>query len=130
MNNFIPFIDDRGMIETICKNVDVLRIKTNKGFSRASHFHKHSGHWSMVTHGNIKYYERPALSAQKPSFTIYKSGDLFWTDKLIEHMMVFDDYEDNEFLCFSTGDRDQIEYEKDLVRLDFSLKSLYDNWKD
>lgn len=113
--------DERGVIEEICQDAHVLRITTKKGSRRAAHYHKTTGHWVFVTKGSIKYFERPVGSPSDPFIRTYKEGEIFYTGPLMAHLMLFEEYEDNEFLCFSTGKRDQINYENDLVRLDYNL---------
>jgi len=119
MNN--KFTDQRGVIEKICSNADVLKITSSKGARRANHYHKTTGHWCLVTEGSITYFERPVGSKDKPQVSKYQKGDIFWTGPMLEHLMLFEDYNYNEFLCFSTGARNQEDYENDLVRLEFDL---------
>lgn len=125
MENIQPleqFKDDRGVISTWLRKCDILSVTSKAGSVRASHYHKTSGHLSVVTKGSILYYERPVGSDEKPVITRYKAGDSFWTGPLVEHEMVFD--EDSEFWFFSTGCRTQKEYEEDLVRLEKKLSDI------
>mgnify|MGYP001577639959 CR=1 FL=1 len=132
MNKKEIFKDKRGTIEILEKNltIDLLRIKSKINTKRAAHYHKTSGHWCIVTSGEIQYYERPVGKNIKPRYTLYERGDMFWTGPMIEHLMVFPNYNDNEFICLSTGKRTQKEYEKDLVRINYDLAKLYSKWKD
>lgn len=113
------FKDDRGEIVTWLRNCDVLSVTSKAGTKRANHYHRSSGHLSVVTKGSIEYYERPVGSTEKPKVTTYKAGEKFWSGPMVEHQMVFN--EESEFWFFSTGCRTQDEYEKDLVRLEFDL---------
>ena len=121
--------EPRGYIRKIAKDVDVLEIFSRKGSIRADHYHLESSHLCKLLSGSMLYFARPAFRAYlKPTKWEIKAGDYFFTDKLIEHQMCF--LEDSIFLCFSFGSRKQEDYEKDLVRIPYSLKELYDNWKD
>jgi quercetin dioxygenase-like cupin family protein len=122
MNKLTPienFEDARGNIITWLRKCDILSVTSKAGATRANHYHKNSGHLTIVTKGSILYYERPVGSIEKPECILYKTGDTFWTGPLIEHQMVFS--EDSEFWFFSTGCRTQKDYEEDLVRLPFEL---------
>lgn len=113
--------DDRGEIFRIAQSADVIKVTSVQGARRANHYHKEHGHSCLVTLGSIHYYERAVGSQGKPSCTVFNVGDLFWTGPMIEHVMLFPTYKDNEFYCFSVGARDPESYEKDTVRLDFEL---------
>jgi uncharacterized RmlC-like cupin family protein len=121
---FKTFADNRGTIEEICKGSDVLRIKSVAGSKRASHYHKTTNHWCVVLSGCIRYYERPVGSNELPTYTLYQPGDLFFTGPMLEHTMAFS--VDTEFFCFSGGDRNQENYENDLVRLPEDLDVCYE----
>lgn len=125
MQLFKTHTDDRGIIEEICKNADVLRITSKIGSRRASHYHKATGHWCLVTRGSLTYFARPVNSQEKPTKKVYYKDDIFWTPPMEEHLMVFDEFNDNEFLCFSTGDRSQSNYEADLVRIEHKLDEIF-----
>lgn len=119
------FTDNRGKIINIIEHFhgDVVYIISKKGVVRANHYHKTSGHFCYVTKGNIKYLERPVGSTDKPTITVYNAGEIFWTGPMLEHTMLFEDFVENEFMCFSTGNRSKEEYEKDLVRLSVNLET-------
>jgi len=119
LNPIEKFVDPRGEITTWLRKCDILSVTSKANTSRANHYHKTSGHLSIVTKGSILYYERPVGSKDKPSVKRYLTGDSFWSGPMIEHQMVFD--EDSEFWFFSTGCRSQKDYEQDLVRLNFDL---------
>jgi hypothetical protein len=81
-----------------------------------------------MIYGRMEYFERPVDTEVKPDKFIVDSTVLFYTGPRIEHTMYF--LEDSLFMCYSFGKRDQESYENDLVRMSYSLKHLYDNWKD
>lgn len=119
--------DNRGKIIKIAKNVDVLRITSKKNTKRASHYHKKSSHICVLISGEMLYYERPTDSNIKPIKIKIKPGDYFITKNMIDHLMVFN--KDSIFDCYSFGSRNKMDYEKDLVRLDYDMENLYNNWK-
>lgn len=130
MNNIILpkspyFSDHRGSIETVVKDISfnsVLRIVCKVNSVRANHYHKTSAHACVLTKGALLYYERPVGSLEKPIVLKINRGDVFWTGPNVEHAMKF--IESSEMWCFSTGSRDQKNYEEDLVRLDVDLTKL------
>ncbi len=126
--NFEIIKDDRGEIKKIAENVDVLSIFSYKGKKRASHYHLLSSHLCKLLSGKMLYYERPANSNIKPIKLEINPGDYFFTGKLLEHLMVF--IEDSVFDCYSFGSRNKENYEKDLVRIDWDLQNIFENWKD
>jgi quercetin dioxygenase-like cupin family protein len=117
------FTDARGAINTWLRGCDVLSVTCAPGSKRANHYHKTSGHLTIVSKGRLFYYERPVGSKECPTLTIFEVGQTVWSGPLVEHQMVFN--EESEFWFFSTGCRTQEEYEKDLVRLDFDLSEEY-----
>jgi hypothetical protein len=119
LNVIEQFQDARGVISTWLRSCDVLSVTSSAGSKRANHYHKTSGHLTVVTKGSLHYYERPVGSQEKPEYRLYHPGEKFWTGPLVEHQMVFS--EESEFWFFSTGCRTQAEYEADLVRLPFDL---------
>lgn len=125
-NNFETIADERGAIKKIAIAVDVLNITSKKGSKRAAHYHKFSSHLCRLLTGKMLYYERAALSNERPTKIEINPGDYFFTDKQVEHLMVF--LEDSEFDCFSFGSREKADYEKDLVRIDWDLQDIYNNW--
>jgi len=123
--------DERGNIQMIlekceCKSVSVITSKPNT--TRATHWHKLDFHYCIVSRGQIYYYERPVGSVEKPTLTIVKEGELFYTPPRAEHEMFFPI--DTEFYCFSGLDRKSEHYESDTVRLPEKLRNIYNNWKD
>ena len=120
--------DNRGKIEQLCDNV--LMINSYRGVIRANHWHRCFGHWSLVMHGSITYFERSINSLDKPIMNKFVEGDLFWTPPLYSHCMKFEEFDKNEFYCFSDGSREQKNYENDTIKLDYDLSEVYNNWKD
>lgn len=120
--------DNRGEIRRIGRNGDLLRITCNKGSSRGKHYHEKHGHVSWCINGVIEYYERPVKQDIKPLKVTLKPGDCITTTNMVEHEFVA--LEDSIFDCYSYGSRDRANYEKDLVKLSYSLKDIYDNWND
>lgn len=118
--------DNRGYILTILKNIpidSVLHISSKAGAIRANHYHKTSSHYCYLTSGLMYYYERPCGSNTKPICMPIFPFKVFYTGPMVEHCMEF--VSDSEMLCFSTGSRDQKDYEQDLVRLGYDLAELY-----
>lgn len=125
------FEDNRGLILDFEDGVSI--ITSNKGAVRARHFHCITGHKVYLTKGSLEYYERHLDNKHlRPiKFTI-NAPALFETDRLLEHEMIFT-AELSEMTCVRTGAPDhwtQQDYENDLVRFDYSLKDIYDNWKE
>ena len=126
--NFETIKDERGEIKKIAQNVDVLNIFSKKGTKRAAHYHKNSSHLCKLLNGKMFYYERPACSGTKPIKIEISPGDYFFSGPMLEHLMSFT--EDSEFECFSFGSRNKEDYENDLVRINYDLEDVYNNWKD
>lgn len=118
------YSDIRGVIATVIDTPaeGVLFITSKAGTKRANHYHKTSGHYCVLTKGKMKYYERACGVQDKPKVMELGVGEVFWTGPMVEHLMVFT--EDSEFWCFSTGCRNQENYEDDLVRLEYQLDEL------
>ena len=118
-------IDERGEIQQIVNNIpfsSVLRITSKAGSVRANHFHINDMHVCLLIFGKMNYLERPVGSKEKPVKVEINSGDVFLTNKMIEHCMQF--VEDSEFLCFAKLSRDQADYEKDTIQLGYNLVDL------
>jgi len=112
------FSDDRGEIKTIIEGrpfSSVLRISSKKGAIRANHYHKEDYHYCLLESGRMEYYERPVGSSEKPSCTVIRAGQVFYTPPMAEHAMKF--LEDSVFWCFSRNSRKQENYESDTVRV-------------
>lgn len=126
--DFETIKDDRGEIIKVAQNVDVLRITSKKGTKRAAHWHKHSSHLCLLVSGKMSYYERKVGLDARPIKVEINPNDYFFTGPQIEHLMVFE--EDSVFDCYSFGSRNKQDYENDLVRINYDLQEIYDNWKE
>ena len=119
------FTDARGDINDFGDGT--LVITCNTGAKRANHFHKKSGHRSILVTGAMEYYEKPTGSDEKPSKQVLKAPAIFDTFSQVDHLMFFT--EPSTFVCLRIGGSiTPEEYETDLVRLDYDMKDLYDNW--
>ena len=127
IEDFVSHKDDRGEIINVAQDCDVLHIYSKKGVERANHWHKTTSHLCLLIYGRMEYYERQVGTELKPAKLIIDSSALFYTGPQLEHTMYF--LEPSLFICHSFGKRDQESYEKDLVRLPYSLKKIYDDWK-
>ena len=121
------FTDSRGTIYDFENGTHVITCKA--GSKRANHYHKTSSHRSILTRGSLDYYEKPTNSLQKPIKQNIVAPAIFDTDCLIDHLMHFQ--EDSEFVCLRINGSDTPEeYEKDVVRLNYDMQEVYDNWKE
>jgi dTDP-4-dehydrorhamnose 3,5-epimerase-like enzyme len=121
------YIDERGEIQMILDDTQFnsASLITSQFFStRASHWHKKDSHYCLVCTGEIWYYERPVGSKERPTRTVIKSGQLFYTPPLVEHEMYFPEL--TTFLCLSTLPRTHETYEEDTTRLERKLKDIYE----
>lgn len=125
------YVDERGKIQQIINDIpfsSVLMITSKAGSIRANHFHINDMHVCILTFGKMNYMERPVGSKEKPVKIEINPGDVFLTNKMVEHCMQF--VEDSEFWCFAKLSRNQMDYEKDTVKLEYNLEEVYNNWKD
>ena len=111
------FADARGAIQPL---VDLpmescVLISSKKGAVRANHYHRTDWHFCYVMSGSIDYYERPHGSTEAPTKVRVKTGELFFTGPMVEHMMAFP--EDTVFLTLGRNSRTQEAYEADVVRI-------------
>ncbi len=119
------FNDDRGSIYDFENGTQIITSKA--GAKRANHFHKTSGHRTILTRGAMDYYEKVT---GEPNSTIEKirieAPAIFDTIHMIDHLMHFT--EDSEFVCVRVGgSENQEEYENDVVRLDYDMEKEYQN---
>lgn len=131
MNTLIPlgprYQDSRGGIQMLIEDTDFRSaslITSVPHSTRATHWHREDSHYCLVCSGTIWYYERPVGSQDKPTRTILKEGELFYTPPGVEHEMYFPIL--TAFLCLSTLSRKSEDYESDTTRLTKSLKEIYD----
>lgn len=119
------FTDHRGDINDFGDGT--LVITCNSGSKRANHYHRFSSHRSVLVYGELEYYEKPSNSNEKPTKQIIKAPAIFDTKNQVDHLMFFT--EPSAFVCLRIGGSiTPEEYETDLVRLDYDMKDLYDNW--
>ena len=144
-----PFTDARGTITNIANAPvgSVVLITSKAESTRAKHWHKGDAHVCFVMSGRIEYFERPLthallgspifafrsegsgptdLATDKPHLilkSVFGPGEAFFTGSYVEHEMYFP--EDTVFLTLGRLSRTPEEYEEDLVRVDYSLRDLY-----
>lgn len=123
------YTDSRGEIQMIADDIEFhsASLITSQIFStRASHWHKKDSHYCLVCIGEIWYYERPVGSNKRPTKTVIKAGEFFYTPPMVEHEMYFPAL--TSFLCLSTLPRTSEAYEADTERLTQKLKDIYDQY--
>ena len=112
-----PNVDERGAIQSIVnfpmKNLSI--ISSKKGSVRSNHYHVTDWHYMYVLNGSFDYYYRPTGSAEQPSVTRVKAGEMIFTPPMEDHATVFLD--DTEMLVVSRNPRDQESYESDVRRV-------------
>ena len=119
--------DKRGYIHKLLDGnfSSSLLIKSKKNTIRANHYHKKDSHHCYVISGKIIYYYKK-INDKKVKKFIVKSGELFYTPPLEEHLMYFP--VETIFITLSPKVRSKFDYEKDLVRVDMlsypDLKNL------
>ena len=123
--------DDRGEIRMIlesCQIGSISRISSHTGSTRANHYHPNDYHFIEVLQGIVELYERPVGSKEKPILKMVHPGDIALTNPNIEHTMYFPYF--TVFNCYSHLPRNKDNYEKETIRFDYSLRDIYNNWKD
>jgi len=112
-----PFADDRGSIQMLIDFPigSVMVIASKKGSLRGNHYHKEDEHYSYLGSGRMEYYQRPAGSSSPPSMLIIEPGQMFYSPAMVEHAMYF--LEDSVLYVFAKLNRDQVNYEADVVRV-------------
>lgn len=116
------FADERGLIQPLTENgCTALQVITSKKDTvRANHYHKKDSHHMYIVSGVMRYYYREVADTQPPKFVDVRAGQMVHTPPMVEHAAHF--LEDCAFLNITTGERDQITYEDDIVRINlFSL---------
>jgi quercetin dioxygenase-like cupin family protein len=109
--------DQRGSIQMLMDSPinSALVITSEKGSVRANHYHKKGDHHCYLASGQIEYHYRPAGSKDTPKVVKIEPGQMFYTPPMVEHAMKFLD--DSVFYVFSNSDREQSNYEADVVRI-------------
>lgn len=117
------FVDERGFISRILDNEqinvkNILYIKRKKGSRGADHFHKKDKHIIFVLSGKIKYSEKNIkIKFSKIDSVILNPMDMVLSENNIAHSTIF--LEDTIFIAISSQERNQKDYEKDTVRVDY-----------
>ena len=120
------FVDQRGYISRIIdqdkyKVRSILYIKRKKGSRGADHYHKKDAHWVYVLEGKVRHSEK---DMKKKNSKIEKItlgvGDLVFTPPMVAHSDEF--ISDSVILAFTTENRNQKDYKKDTVKVDFFKK--------
>lgn len=129
LKTFPCHVDYRGKIQMVVNNnpvgfKSISIIETEPGGIRANHYHPNDEHLILITEGQILYYEREVGSFLKPALIELNKGDTLYTSANKEHCMYSPCY--SVFYCFSILGRDEATYEKETVRLNYSLKEIYD----
>lgn len=113
----VPYVDERGKIQVLTDFPvgSVVLIESTNGSIRANHYHKEDNHYCYLISGCIEYYHRPVGSDEEPEKIIIQPGQLFYSPPMVEHAMKFT--EDSVFLALTKRNREQKNYENDLVRV-------------
>lgn len=98
-------------------------IFSQKGTTRAQHYHKKDAHLCYVVSGAMEYFERPVGSKDAPAAWIVGEGQTIFTRPRVEHSMVF--LMDTVLLVVANQHRTQAEYEKDIVRITENLEASW-----
>lgn len=126
IKNISNYVDNRGKIQMIlesCQIGSISRIESEAGSERANHYHPKDSHWILINEGQIEIYEQ-ARGSEEIKKTILNKGDLHFTGPMINHTMYFPCY--TSFDCYSALPRVQANYENETIRIEKSLKSLYE----
>lgn len=122
------YVDERGSIEMIAENCSVgsiSRITSLPNTERANHTHfGGEGHTIVVNEGQIHIYERSNGTNEIPILTVLNKGDIHFTPEKSDHCMFFPTF--TVFDCYSVLPRNSASYEKNTVRLGYSLKDIYE----
>ncbi|MBI4062714.1 MAG: hypothetical protein HY401_00250 [Elusimicrobia bacterium] len=113
-----PFVDERGLIQPLLERAmqSALIIHSKKGSLRANHYHKTDWHYCYLVTGSMEYYYRKTNSAEKPACLKVKAGQMIFTPPMVDHAMKF--LEDTIFVALSRNQRDQENYEDDVIRVE------------
>jgi|TARA_B110000483_G_C17807120_1_gene393667 quercetin dioxygenase-like cupin family protein len=127
------FRDERGYLLKILDKgfSSCIEIFSKKGSIRANHYHKKDEHFCYILKGEILFFYRNRKKNSKLNHKILKKGDLFFTTYDQDHMAYF--LKTTHFLSYSSRKRSQIDYEKDLVRLNMdkepNIKKIISKYK-
>jgi len=116
------FTDARGSIYDFENGTHVITCKA--GSKRANHYHKTSGHRSILTRGSLDYYEKSTVGDDPIVKHTIVAPAIFDTGPMIDHLMHF--RENSEFVCHRiNGSETTEDYEKDVVRLNYDMEEIY-----
>tara|TARA_Y100001970_G_C14124701_1_gene798263 strand:+ start:34 stop:459 length:426 start_codon:yes stop_codon:yes gene_type:complete len=118
-------IDSRGSIISLCdekiKNVSL--IVSNKNTLRSNHYHKTDWHLIYVLSGSFYYFFKKIDNSKVKKIYVDKNQCVF-TPPLEIHSTFFP--VKTKLIVLSKNERDQINYEKDTVRVKFvDFENLY-----
>lgn len=116
------FVDERGFISRIIDQDkysvhSVLFIERKKGSRGADHYHKEDSHFVYIISGKVRRSEKDMKTMSGIVSTVLIPGDIVFTPSMIAHSDEF--LEDTTMLAVTTSKRNQKDYEKDTVRVDF-----------
>lgn len=113
----MPFIDDRGSIQTLINGgIHAVQVITSKaGSIRANHYHREDSHYMYVVSGKMRYVERQPKDGAVARWTVVSAGQMIYTPPMMEHAVEF--LEDTTFINITGQSRAQADYETDLVRV-------------
>lgn len=117
--------DKRGSIISICdsKTNNVSIITSNKNTLRSNHYHKKDWHLIYVLSGYFHYFYKQ-ITSKKIKTIIVNKDQCVYTPPLEIHATYFPIK--TKLIVISKNKRDQINYEKDTVRVNFINKeNLY-----
>ena len=110
--------DERGFIQPLCdlemKSASLLYSKKNTW--RANHYHKTDWHFIYVLEGKIDNFFKK-ISSKKIDYIEFKNGDNIFTPPLEIHATFFP--VKTKLIVCSRNSRDQKNYEKDTIRVEF-----------
>ena len=123
-----PYEDIRGSIQPLVDTLmnSAIIIESKAGSIRANHYHKTDWHYCYVLSGEIEYIHRPTNTNTDPETIYVKKGEMVFTPPMVDHAMKFP--ADTVFLTLSRNPRDQVSYERDVVRVNMIASDGLKNW--
>ncbi len=114
-----PFESPQGVIQNLVERPvgGVSIIVCLPGTRRSSHWHKTDWHYLFVRKGEMKYWERPAGSSKKPTYTYVGEGEMIFTPPNVEHFTEFPI--GAELISMHSLSRTHEAHEADLVRVEW-----------
>ena len=110
------FIDERGGITRLLDEPiqSILLITCKAGSIRSNHYHKKDAHWVYILSGKVEWWEQKKESVKLEKEVLY-AGDMVYT--LPNTIHANRALEDTVQLAFCTQSRNQVDYEKDIIRV-------------